>query len=295
MNLFEIHSSSFIVSSIMAARQIINSEVKTLEQAMSARFGWQTGAAWRDGLLDAIKAKAERLKLDEAAYCRLAISSPGELEVLADMVSNSETRFFRQSAQFEALSKSVIPELIGKRANERRLDLWSAACSTGEEPYSLAIALCESLPASENWRVGLLATDLRGSAIISASRGRYPASVIGALAPHLREKYFTKADANGREELYDVESAVRGKVAFQRANIYAPQFWKNMKRRFDLVMCNNVLIYFHALAIKQTVERIANVLEPGGLLIVMENEAAYINHPALKIDSSLPGYFFRKV
>lgn len=279
----------------MAAREILDPEVKTLERAMSARFGWQTGASWRDGLLDAIKTKAARLKLDKAAYCRLAISSPGELEMLGEAVSNSETRFFRDINQFDALSKLVVPELIRRRGGERRLDLWSAACSTGEEPYSLAIVLRESLPKNEGWQTSLFATDMRGAAIISASRGRYRSSSIGMLDSDRRNKYFTKADANGREEFYDIEPSVRSMVAFQRANIYDHQFWKNMNRKFDLVVCNNILIYFHALAVKQTVERIASVLKPDGLLVVTDNEAGYVNHLALKLDPSLPGHFFRKV
>src|ERR1044071_3283428 len=104
----------------------------------------------------------------------MAVASPAELETVAELVSNSETRFFREPEQFEALRRTVVPQLISERAKERKLDLWSVACSTGEEAYSLAMVLCESLPSGESWKTNLMATDLRGPAIISASRGSYP-------------------------------------------------------------------------------------------------------------------------
>jgi chemotaxis methyl-accepting protein methylase len=272
-----------------------NPHIKPLEQAMAARFGWQTNASWRDTLLEAIKAKADKLGLDELSYCHMAIRSPGELEVLAGILCNSETRFFRESEQFDALMTRVLPELITARGKERKLALWSAACSTGEEAYSLAIALCETLPEGENWKTSLLATDLRGAAIISASRGSYPSSAIRLVDADIRNGYFTKAEMSGRERAYSVIPSVRQMIAFRRANIYDAAFWKNLDRQFDLILCNNLLLYFHALAVRQTVERFVKVLRRGGVLMVMKNEGGYIEHAQLRHDATLPGCFFRKV
>ena len=279
----------------MAPAKKINPHVKPLEQAIAARFGWQGAASWRDNLLAAIDRKAARLGMDDLAYCRMAVASAAELESLVELLSNSETRFFREPEQFDALRKTVVPHLISERAKERKLDLWSAACSTGEEAYSLAMVLCESLPKDESWKTNLMATDLRGPAIISASQGSYPSSAIRMIEPDMRSRYFVKAEMNGRERLYSVAPSVRRMVTFRRANIYDAKFWVNLHHKFDLIICNNVLIYFHALAIKQTVERIANVLKRDGLLMVMKNEAGYIEHPRLEMESGLPGSFFRKV
>ena len=275
-------------------RRNSNPHIKPLEQAMAARFGWQTNASWRDTLLEAIQAKADKLGLDELSYCQQAIRSPGELEVLAGLLCNSETRFFREGEQFEALMTRVLPELISARGNERKLALWSAACSTGEEAYSLAITLRENLPEGEGWKTSLLATDLRGPAIISASQGSYPSSAIRMVDARLRNGYFVKADMHGRERAYTVIPAVRQMISFRRANIYDGSFWKNLDRQFDLILCNNLLLYFHALAVRQTVDRFAKVLRRGGLLMVMKNEGGYIDHAQLKYDPSLPGAFFRK-
>jgi chemotaxis protein methyltransferase CheR len=269
--------------------------IRALEQAMSARFGWQANASWRDGLIAAVKKKSERLGFQEDAYCRMAVGSTGEIEALAEMVINGETRFFREPEQFAALRDKVIPEAMLHKAKEKKIDLWSAACSTGEEAYSLAIVLSEALPEGEHWKAKVLATDLRASAIMSASRGSYPASSIKLLGRSLRNRYFSRGEANGREHSYDVSPDLKRMVSFRRANVYDQKFWKNFHHQFDLILCNNLLVYFHALAAKQTVDHLAESLRRGGLLMVMKSEASYIHHRRLKLEASLPGSFFRKV
>ena len=269
-----------------------NPHIKPLEQVLAARYGWQGGAAWRDHLLAAIDRKAAKLGLDHLVYSRMAITSQGEQQALAEILCNSETRFFREPEQFAALSRRVIPELIAARHKERRLDLWCAACSTGEEAYSLAIVVNEGLPAGEHWKPHLMATDLRGAAIITASQGSYPQSAIRLIDAELRHRYFVKGELQGRERHYAVEPAVRRMIAFRRANIYDAKFWEHLHRPFDLIVCNNLLLYFHALAIRQTVERFAAALCPGGWLVVMKNEAGYIRHTRLKADPHAPDGFF---
>jgi chemotaxis protein methyltransferase CheR len=279
----------------MARKQSTSLHIKKLEQAMAARFGWQVGGHWRERLISIVNEKAEKLKLDQATYCQMAANSSGELEVLANLVCNSETRFFRDPEQFQVLREVVLPSLIKLRSKELRIDLWSAACSTGEEAYSLTIMLCDILPNINAWKVNVLATDLRGQAIISATQGRYPLSAIGLLDADLRRRYFIEAEAKGQEPLFDVASAVRRMIKFRRANLYDPQFWKNLDQEFDLIVCNNLLLYFNPLAARQTVERMASVLRRGGMLVVMRNEMHHVDHPRLRIDSDLPGAFFKKI
>lgn len=272
-----------------------NIHIKALEQALSARYGWQANGAWRDDLIAAVKRKSEKLGFDETAYCRMATASAGELEVLAEMAINGETRFFREPDQFEALRESVLPELIRLRSKDKKIEAWSAACSTGEEAYSLAILLAELLPEEENWKKKVLATDMRAQAILSASQGRYPSSSIRAIPKEIRNAYFVKSDMSGRERLYEVNPEVKNSISFRRANLYDLKFWKNLHQQFDLILCNNLLVYFHKLAVRQTLDNLAAALKPGGLLMVMKNEAGYIHHPKFRLDSSLPGAFFRRV
>jgi chemotaxis protein methyltransferase CheR len=269
-----------------------NPHIKPLEQVLAARYGWQGGATWRDHLLAAIERKSSKLGLDQLAYCRMAITSQGEQEALAEIICNSETRFFREPEQFDALRHRLIPEWVATRGKERRLDLWCAACSTGEEAYSLAIVVNEGLPVGAALKPHLMATDLRGSAIIAASQGSYPQSALRMIDADLRHRYFVKGEMHGRERHYIVEPMLRKMIAFRRANVYDPKFWKHIQHPFDLIVCNNLLLYFHALAIRQTVERFAEALRPGGRLIVMKNEAGYIRHRQLKPDLQLPEGFF---
>src|ERR1051325_4811944 len=124
----------------------------------------------------------------------MAVTPAGAQQEPVESLCNSETRFFREPEQFAAIQQRIIPELMAAHHKERRLDLWCAACSTGEEAYSLAIIVNESLPASEAWKPHLMATDLRGAAIIAASQGSYPQSAIRLIDADLRHRYFTKGE-----------------------------------------------------------------------------------------------------
>jgi chemotaxis protein methyltransferase CheR len=269
--------------------------IQQVEKALAARYGWQTGDVWRDKLIAAIGQKAERLRIDENLYCQNAIHSFSELQALAEFVINSETRFFRDAQQFEILRQNVVPQLIQARARERALNVWSAACSTGEEAYSLAILIQEQLPASEDWKVNVMATDLRGQAIITAMKGRYTASSLSLLNQEWRARYFVKAEANGSEDSYDVVPEIKRLVAFRRANLYDQDFWKTFKQQFDLIVCNHLLLHFHALAVKRTVEKFVSVLKPGGLFAVMKGEAMSVDNTRLKPEMGFSSPFFKKL
>jgi chemotaxis protein methyltransferase CheR len=279
----------------MALQQHRYSHVKLVEKALASRYGWQTGEVLHDRLAEAVRRKAERLGIEEWDYCQAAIKSFAELQALAEFVINSETRFFRDAQQFEALRQTVLPELIEGRSGGRTLTIWCAACSTGEEAYSLAIVLKELLPADEAWKVTLVATDLRGESIIKATRGRYMASALALVHPEWRSRYFVKADGDGHDASYEVVSEIKRLITFRRANLYDQDFWKSFTQPFDLIVCNHLLLYFHALAAKQTVGKIAGVLRAGGLLAVMKGEAMYVNHVSLKEMPGSASPFFRKL
>jgi chemotaxis protein methyltransferase CheR len=279
----------------MALHHHHHSHIKLVEKALAARYGWQTGEVMRDKLIEAVKRKAERLNIDEWDYCQTAIKSFAELQALAEFVINSETRFFRDSQQFEILQQSVLPQLIAARSRERALTIWSAACSTGEETYSLAILLRELLPADEAWKMKIVATDLRGESIIRATQGRYTASSLALLKTEWRSQYFARAEANGHETVYDVVPEIKRLIAFRRANLYDADFWKSFTQPFDLIVCNHLLLYFHALAAKQTVAKLVGVLKPGGLLAVMPGEAMYVNHSNLRQEMDYASPFFKKL
>jgi chemotaxis protein methyltransferase CheR len=267
--------------------------LKTLEQALAARFGWQPGAL-RDAVQAAIASKADRLGLDEVSYCRMAAASQGELHAFAEEVAPAESRFFRDPEQFEAIRDRILPDLASARAATRRLRLWCAAAATGEEAYSLAMVVREALSGIEEWRVELFASDLRGQAIMAASRGRFRATALRAIDPTLRNRYFMGVDEPGPDREFDLIPLVRRMVTLRRANLHEPHVWRQLPGPYDLVLCENLLLYFHPRAVDVLVDRLAEVLAPGGYLAVGTTEVDLISRAAFRPVESLPAGFFQR-
>ena len=151
-----------------------------------------------------------------------------------------ETSFFRDPGMFGMLQATVLPELIARRRKQRRLRIWSAACSTGQEAYSVAMLLCEEFPGMVDWDVRIVGTDLSKMAVEAAREGRYRAGdVVGGLADRMRAKYLM------RESGYDgdawvISERVRGMCEFVQGDLCAMEQDVGM---FDLVLMRNVLLY----------------------------------------------------
>jgi chemotaxis protein methyltransferase CheR len=270
-----------------------NPHLKTLEQSLAARFGWQPGGALRDAIVDAVASKADRLGLDEVSYCRMASSSPGELHALAEEVAPGETRFFREPEQARALVERVLPEIASARAEARRLRLWSVAASSGEEAYTLAILAREALPVDEEWRVELIASDLRGHAILTASRGRYRASSLRAIDVTLRNRYFIGVDEPGPDREYELIPLVRRLVTFRRANLCEPHIWRQLPGPYDVIVCQNLLLYFHTRAVEAIAQRLRAAVAAGGYLVVSPSEIDLVPRSKFSVVDGLPAGFFR--
>ncbi len=271
-----------------------------IEQAIASHFGWKITDEWRSKLIDEISRKATKLNFDEKEYCIKAANSVAELQILADLLTNSETRFFREREQVETLRVKIIPELMAAHREVRTLNIWSAACSTGEEAYTIAMLICEALPVDEKWKINILATDLSGQSILKATKGQYSTTSLVLIEPQFRSKFFLESVnqengyANGHERLFDVVREIKSLITFRRANLYDQHFWKSLHQQFDLILCNHLLMHFHPIAVKQTVDGIAKVLKSGGVLTVMKGEGMFISHSTLKAERNLPGIFFVK-
>jgi chemotaxis protein methyltransferase CheR len=205
---------------------------------------------------------------------RLQLNSVGELlarlrgrpdhglyRQIVEALVNTETSFFRDRHPFEALRRVVLPDLIGRRRQERWLHLWCAASSSGQEPYSLALLLREHFPELAGWDVSLLATDLSREVLARARAGRYKQiEVDRGLPAALLGKYF---DRHGAE--WQLQGAVRDMVAFQEINL--AQAWPVLPR-MDLVLLRNVMIYFDVATKKTILGRLARLLRPDGYLLL---------------------------
>lgn len=178
-----------------------------------------------------------------------------------------ETYFFRDSAQFDALRSTVIPELIERRSLTRTLRIWSAGCSTGEEPYSLAIALEDFSARLAGWKVTILGTDVNPTSLETARKGVYGPWSFRQAPDGVKERFFTPAGAR-----YTINPTIRSKVTFAELNL-GEEFPANLPLRdLDLILCRNVLIYLSRGAIERVARRFHQALTPSGWLVVAPSE-----------------------
>ncbi len=181
-------------------------------------------------------------------------------EVVEAMTTN-ETSFFRDRHPFDALRDLVLPELITARAAEKRISIWSAASSTGQEAYSIAMLLKEDFPQLASWNLRILGTDLNEEVLAKARAGRYGQIEMNrGLAAPLLLKYFSRDGLN-----WMISGDLRRMVEFQQMNLATP--WPVMPR-IDVVFLRNVLIYFDAETKKRILANVRGILRPGGRLFL---------------------------
>jgi chemotaxis protein methyltransferase CheR len=202
-----------------------------------------------------------------AELLRLVQGSGVEYDSLLERMLTQETCFFRYPETFEAFQRKVLPELHMKKFWEspRMLRLWSAGCATGEEPYSIAIAICDTLEFAGGWNINILATDISREALRQAERASYPLHSLSNLAPRQREMYFVAG-----EEESTVKPKIRDMVSFVPMNLTESVY----VGRFDCIFCMNVLIYFSPERRAGLIQRFYECLEPGGYLFLGHAESA---------------------
>jgi chemotaxis protein methyltransferase CheR len=199
------------------------------------------------------------------AYLEREADNRDEFNKLVGLLTVGETCFFRYRSHHDALVHQVFPSLIARNAASQRLRIWSAGCSTGEEPYSLAIKLLDNFPQLSGWDVQILATDINKRSLRQAREGVYAERALRQAEPRYRERYFRVVEGH-----FQVESQVRRKVRFAHLNLQADRFPDagNGTAELDLILCRNVLIYFHLETIRQIVARFADSLNPQGYLFL---------------------------
>lgn len=196
----------------------------------------------------------------------------GEFVHFLDTISTNLTYFFRESQHFDFLEQVALPELIERKqkARDSRIRIWSAGCSTGEEPYSLAMCLLGNLPQPAKWDFRILATDISTRVLEAASGGVYSEDKVQKVPVALRQGNFHKiSNGNGRPA-YEIASHVKRIVTFQRLNLKEPY---PLKGPFDFIFCRNVMIYFDKKTQEELVNRMARFLGPGGYFCVGHSES----------------------
>jgi len=221
-------------------------------------------------LWDRVRRRLAVLRLaDVEAYVRLLDDSqtgPAEWRRLEGEITVGETYFLRYVEQFAALRATILPDLIARNAQTRRLRIWSAGCATGAEPYSVAILLAELLgDRIADWRITILGTDINEAALEAARAASFGAWALRSLSAEQRSAWFTPEDRSWR-----LRPRFRSLVRFQHGNLLdllgpgAPLDLTD----FDLILCRNVLIYFHPDTMNAVVAALADRLGPDGWLLV---------------------------
>jgi chemotaxis protein methyltransferase CheR len=208
-------------------------------------------------------------------------------QIVEAMVTN-ETSFFRDVHPFESLRKTILPELIARRGTERTLNFWCAACSTGQEPYSLAIMLSEHFPQLANWRVRLIASDLSCEVLARAREGLYSQLEANrGLPATLLVKYF-RQHANQ----WQVRDQVRQMIEFMEINLAAA--WPALPA-MDLILVRNVMIYFEADTKKTILGKVGRLLRPDGYLLLGGAETTFgLDDSFQRVEPLKAGFYQRR-
>lgn len=206
---------------------------------------------------------------DFGAYCDLLESSDGELErkEMIVLLTTNVTQFFRENHHFDSLKTSVLPDLIERSRGGQRVRIWSAGCSSGQEPYSIAMSVLEALPVTQGCDLRILATDIDRNMVRTGREGVYRDVEKSQMAPDRMRKFFQAVD--GSPGSWKVSQSLQNLITFEELNLIGQ--WP-MKGSFDVIFCRNVVIYFDGETQSKLWSRFSKILKPGGHLFVGHSE-----------------------
>ena len=209
--------------------------------------------------LQSILRDAKLSGLDDLGRCLQANARSDLARSVAEALTINETSFFRDKILFQTLTDQLLPRLIAARADRRRLRIWCAGCSTGQEPYSIAMLIDEQMRQLSGWQIEIVATDLSRSVIETAKRGRYSQfEVQRGLPVTFLLRYFQRSGEN-----WQISDYLRAKIAFSTLNLM--ESFKDLGR-FDIIFCRNVLIYFDAATKARVLGHLGDALSDDGVL-----------------------------
>ena len=221
-------------------------------------------------------------------YCsRLEQDPDGEIGELINAITTNLTSFFREKHHFEHLANTALPEIMTRNTGSRRLRIWSAGCSTGEEPYSIAMTLAESSRLN-GWDARILATDIDTSVVEKADSGVYASDRTKDMDPQRLRHWFEKGVGQNNGKLR-ANRALRDLIAFRSLNLLGP--WP-MRGPFDIIFCRNVVIYFDKETQRELFNRYADILAPDGYLYIGHSESLFKISDRFK---SIGGTIYRKI
>lgn len=192
--------------------------------------------------------------------------NPADLEVMLNKLTTNYTYFMREEAHFNFFRDTILPYLLHTKKN-KVLSIWSAGCSSGEEPYTISMLIKETLGAQAAlWDTRVLATDISQNALKAAKQAVYDEESLKNLSPAWKSKYFVKTEEQG---IYSVSPAIKSNVIFQTFNLMDPI---RFRLKFDVIFCRNVMIYFDQETKDGLIQRFYDATAPGGYLLIGHSE-----------------------
>jgi chemotaxis protein methyltransferase CheR len=205
-------------------------------------------------------------------YCdHVRNSGPEELVGLINALTTNVTSFFRENHHFEALASYMLPEAFQRNRQSRRLRIWSAGCSSGEEAYCIAMVAREAMPPGQKWDLKILATDIDSEVVATAQRGVYPLDRSVSISEERLRRHFRKGTGDNVGSV-KVQPDVAQLISFRTLNLMHP--WP-MSGQFDVVFCRNVMIYFDQPTRERLVQRFSEIVVPDGYLCLGHSESIH--------------------
>jgi chemotaxis protein methyltransferase CheR len=213
-------------------------------------------------------------------YCEtIRNGGPEELVSLINAITTNVTSFFRESHHFDALMSVMMPEAMGRNERSRRMRIWSAGCSSGEEPYSIAMACAETLGTQRGWDFKILATDIDSEMLHTAETGRYSGERLSGVSEERKRRWFSRDESSGDVE-WQIASELQSLITFRQLNLM--NNWP-MRGPFDVIFCRNVMIYFDQATRDRLLMRYAGLLADGGYLCLGHSESIHSQHSHFKL------------
>jgi chemotaxis protein methyltransferase CheR len=243
-----------------------------LRELIYAEAGINLGTERKTMLEARIKRRLKILNFHSyGEYCDYLFGHEGlkdEITHLIDVVTTNKTDFFREAGHFDFLVEKALPELT-ERNGGRQFSIWSAGCSTGEEPYTMAIVLSEYALAHPGFRFRVLASDISTTVLVKAEQGVYTNDIVDPVQPMLRRKYFMRSREPGSERVRVVPE-LRRCIEFRRLNFMEEDY--GVPEKVDAIFCRNVIIYFDRTTQEQILQKLTHQLAPGGTIFLGHSE-----------------------
>jgi chemotaxis protein methyltransferase CheR len=251
-------------------------EFELLQQLIESESGIHIRKAKQVFLVSRLRCRLKATGLNSfGEYYRYVSESAEERQVMIDRICTNETRFFRESFQFDFLADETLPRWkadVDAGRRERHIRAWSAGCSTGEEPFSLAMLLRDGLSDSEGWRIEIQATDISQHVLKKAASATWPIDRAAEIPEEFLDRFMRRGVRSSEGQIRAVPE-LRSTIQFSKLNLNDPHY--ALSSKFDLIMCRNVLIYFPQKARAQAIDRLIDQLVPGGLFFVGHAETLH--------------------